>query len=1206
MRRVIVCLICCFAAGSSVQADVLTNVTAWSVNFWPGNATFDPRPPQNAVDGSGLTGDAHVKHPNFMWMEFAPTGFAYITFDDWYAIDQIEVWNYNENNDPEPPPGPWVVNGARDVDLEFWTGTDWETVEVTGLTIAPGVDGYNTPDVIDLSGDPVTARDLRFHIRKNQGGIYCGVSEIRFSGTSASGPSFDESNPLFDPNNLIVVTTENPVGFGARVPENTINGSGMTGNTHDTNESNMWQQSEVAGWIQYDLGDFKNFDGMKIWNYNEHVVGAPHVHTGGGANSVDILVSNDSVNWTMVYEGFGLPEAPGVSRPYDDPALVDLAGASGRYLRIDIVDVLRESGIRSGLSEVRFYGTPSTGVTARSADPVVSANQVVNGNGLADSLEHGTDPATMWQENSPIGVMTIDLGNWRDLTQLDIWNYNEPGETDQGAKTIQIEYWTGTTWATAIASATLTEAPGTAGYNTPDVIPVSFTGRVIRLIVTENHGDPSFCGLSEIVFTGTDGTPPAPAVFDKTNRVFSAAITASSANPVAGQEPIKTVDSSGMTGNAHDATAVNMWKEVGSTGWVAYEFSGATELTGMEVWNYNETGATHVGAKLVDIETSTDGIVWTPIMSNYGLLEALGQTGYQLDLASIDLGGLVTQYIRINITENFSSASNCGLSEVRFYSPSTGIQATSHLPSSEDTKAIKAVSGTGLGGNVHISDPESMWLENGATGAMTVDLGDWYALTQLEVWNYNAAGETDRGGQTIDIEAWNGSTWTELSGIGLTQAPGTNSYSTPNVIPVSLTAQIVRIIITQNYGDASNCGLSEVRFTGAVTADPTPPVDSVNILFTSTGIGVSSEVTGHAATKTTNGSGIDLGDYYTRTHDNLGTNMWLANGATASIAYVFNEGAVPLSSVRVWNYNESGATAKGVKLADIQVTDNPVNGWTTAIAQQGFLEAPGETGYLPQIIDLTGITTKYIRFTITENFGDPDNVGLSEVLFFTPSTGITATSNDPWNNRIPNNAVSGSGLKDPNMLNLNGNLHGSQVEQMWMNWGTTGSLMVDLGKRREITKIEVWNYNEAGAGANQFIDRGVKKMDIDSWNGTAWAPELTNVNLDKAFGSPNYEIDPDNIIDTSSDPIVTQRLRFVITENWGDPDFCGLSEIRFTGPEVTAELINLPEYAIFALRWLDTPCNDLNNWCDFADLDQNGEVNIVDLEIWLTYWLTEY
>ena len=50
-------------------------------------------------------------------------------------------------------------------------------------------------------------------------------------------------------------------------------------------------------------------------------------------------------------------------------------------------------------------------------------------------------------------------------------------------------------------------------------------------------------------------------------------------------------------------------------------------------------------------------------------------------------------------------------------------------------------------------------------------------------------------------------------------------------------------------------------------------------------------------------------------------------------------------------------------------------------------------------------------------------------------------------------------------------------------------------------------------------------------------------------------------------------------------------------------MVDFYHFAKFAEHWLETDCNDLNNWCGGADLDQFGNVDLMDLELFADEWL---
>ncbi len=50
--------------------------------------------------------------------------------------------------------------------------------------------------------------------------------------------------------------------------------------------------------------------------------------------------------------------------------------------------------------------------------------------------------------------------------------------------------------------------------------------------------------------------------------------------------------------------------------------------------------------------------------------------------------------------------------------------------------------------------------------------------------------------------------------------------------------------------------------------------------------------------------------------------------------------------------------------------------------------------------------------------------------------------------------------------------------------------------------------------------------------------------------------------------------------------------------------VNFEHFAEFALFWLDTPCNEGNNWCYGADLDYLGDVDLEDVKELAYWWLS--
>jgi len=93
------------------------------------------------------------------------------------------------------------------------------------------------------------------------------------------------------------------------------------------------------------------------------------------------------------------------------------------------------------------------------------------------------------------------------------------------------------------------------------------------------------------------------------------------------------------------------------------------------------------------------------------------------------------------------------------------------------------------------------------------------------------------------------------------------------------------------------------------------------------------------------------------------------------------------------------------------------------------------------------------------------------------------------------------------------------------------------------------------------------------------------------------------------DKILKQRAFVILPEHYGETP----AQFRETysdhypifidfKPESRTDFIN---FAIFAIYWLETGCNVHNKWCNRADLDGDGDVNMTDLSIFAEHWLHE-
>jgi len=78
-----------------------------------------------------------------------------------------------------------------------------------------------------------------------------------------------------------------------------------------------------------------------------------------------------------------------------------------------------------------------------------------------------------------------------------------------------------------------------------------------------------------------------------------------------------------------------------------------------------------------------------------------------------------------------------------------------------------------------------------------------------------------------------------------------------------------------------------------------------------------------------------------------------------------------------------------------------------------------------------------------------------------------------------------------------------------------------------------------------------------------------------------------------------------VSDNYGPvtatADSQGIGNNQYVpGP---ADIVDFHYFVKFAEHWLQTDCNDTNSWCGGADLNYNGDVDSLDLDLFLDEWL---
>ena len=278
----------------------------------------------------------------------------YVVFDlgAVYNVTSIDVWNYNEGAPNLTNRGVNAVSIEYGNTLTFGTSGSGFGSTLAGVTNFSQANGLNTYAGESFNAiAPFEAQYIKFDINSNHGGDSFGLSEVQFNGTLVS-PSVApvEITPVG-----VTASSEIP-GFN-RLAAYTIDNSGLDilGRHSVAPDANMWLSSGAGQFggvdpdpqITFDLGSIVDIGDIQVWNYNEGVSNL----TNRGVDEVDILVSDDGINFTQVLNtNFDI--APGTATDFSQLISLD---ATGQYVRFDIVSNHGDASSFFGLSEVKFF-----------------------------------------------------------------------------------------------------------------------------------------------------------------------------------------------------------------------------------------------------------------------------------------------------------------------------------------------------------------------------------------------------------------------------------------------------------------------------------------------------------------------------------------------------------------------------------------------------------------------------------------------------------------------------------------------------------------------------------------------------------------------------------------------------------------------------------------------------------------------------------
>lgn len=333
---------------------------------------------------------------------------------------------------------------------------------------------------------------------------------------------------------------------------------------------------------------------------------------------------------------------------------------------------------------------------------------------------------------------------------------------------------------------------------------------------------------------------------------------------------------------------------------------------------------------------------------------------------------------------------------------------------------------------------EMMFSADAAQQSLYFDLGSVQALGQLCIWNY--ADTSDLGSCVKDIMisySEDNLSYQTFGTFTLAQSNAEDAAAHGGCIAANLadtglpidfgglSARYLVFTPLSNYG-GNKYGLSEIR----VFRQKTRPSDGDLIWPES--FTPRSETN---AENLTNGSGmseINTTSSTGETADNNPSHMWYsADGGSSSMVILNLDGTYPLSSLKIWNYNDPNALDAGVRQVEIYYTTGEACNIRQSETEQDYFDfesgkwskigtytlekGTGAEGLEASLtVDLEDVHAQHIKIKPINNFGG-EGYGLSEIRVYA-STGWAVEPARLWNGIVNTSgsfAYQGNFSEDP-------------------------------------------------------------------------------------------------------------------------------------------------------------------------------------------------
>ncbi|WP_135556747.1 galactose-binding domain-containing protein [Paenibacillus cymbidii] len=385
----------------------------------------------------------------------------------------------------------------------------------------------------------------------------------------------------------------------------------------------------------------------------------------------------------------------------------------------------------------------------------------------------------------------LEWSGSKAINQVKVWSGTTPGSS--GGYQIDdytIEYWNGSSWATAV-TVTNNDKDGSLGQYNNLVFPAITTAKLRMNISDPSHGTDNTARLIEI------------EVYGSSNIAANATITVDSESGIYTKD--KAVD-----GNKTAYTSRWLSTAAQAGHYYQLEWSGSKIINKVKVWSGTEPGG-GAGFQIDDYTIDYwNGSTWVTVatVTNNNKDGSLGQYN------DLNFTAISTDKLRMNITDpSHGTDLTARLIEIEVYGIISNIAGNATITVDSESGIYtkdKAVDGDK-------TSYTSRWLSTAAQAGHYYQL-EWSSgkmITNVKVWSGTEPG--GGAGYQIDdysIDYWNGSTWVTVAAVADNIMDGSLGQYNDLSFTAITTAKLRMNISDPSHGTDNTARLIEIEVYG--------------------------------------------------------------------------------------------------------------------------------------------------------------------------------------------------------------------------------------------------------------------------------------------------------------------------------------------------------------------------------------------------------